>query len=189
MSTLFLHPSLCCFMYVDEKLVAIYIKSKKNLDVLNLNIYLTTTRTTTNTPLRRHQHKAIGSKRGFFHMQMSPFAYLFGGVCFVCCNKEICCCCWPGPFCWERASISNWFPALLLIHLMRLFEDRPLWLLFALHAFSPWHDSSSASLGDPNTMGLFEIRGSGSWLPTTYVEWHTYLPRLFWGRFDLLCLR
>ena len=28
-STLFLHPSLCCFMYVDEKLVAIYIKSKK----------------------------------------------------------------------------------------------------------------------------------------------------------------
>ena len=89
-STLFLHPSLCCFMYVDEKLVAIYIKSKKkNLDVLNLNIYLTTTRTTTNTPPRRHQHKAIGSKRGFFHMQMSPFAYLFGGVCFVCCNKEM----------------------------------------------------------------------------------------------------
>ena len=30
-STLFLHPSLCCFMYVDEKLVAIYIKSKKKI--------------------------------------------------------------------------------------------------------------------------------------------------------------
>ena len=75
-----------------------------------------------------------------------------------------CCCCWPGPFCWERASISNWFPALLLIHLMRLFEDRPLWLLFALHAFSPWHDSSSASLGDPNTLGSFEIGRSGSWV-------------------------
>ena len=50
---------------------------------------------------------------------------------------------------WEerrRASISNWFPALLLIHLMRLFEDRPLQeLLFALHAISAWHDSSSLS--------------------------------------------
>ena len=71
------------------------------------------------------------------------FAYLYG-----------CCCgCWClflllSPLLLKTLGgehpISNWFPALLLIHLMRLFEDRPLGLLFALHAISAWHDSSSA---------------------------------------------